>query len=93
MFIAVNTITSDKTAQIKEVFSKMVPELKEFDGFHSFEMWETDGKLVAVSKWETEEQFKVYYEGEVFKRQHNGKSPRMGQSNAAFYTGEVMLQK
>lgn len=76
-----------------EAFRKGAPDLKQFDGFVGFEMWtEESGKLLAISKWASREQFETYVHSDAFRAHHGGQSAEQthGQAQVTYYEGETM---
>ncbi|MFX3623378.1 MAG: antibiotic biosynthesis monooxygenase [Ectobacillus sp.] len=92
MFIAVNTIEVQDPERMKEMFRKAAPHLNHFEGFLGFELWETEGKILAVARWESKEHFDKYLASDMFKQQHGGASGEQMRPKAqvSLYTAEKM---
>ena len=94
MFIVVNTIMAPASslAVMSYSFRRLAGELRQFDGFLAFELWEGDGTLLAVSKWLSREAFQEYPKSELFRHHHGGMSSLQAIQNAqiAFYDGDVI---
>lgn len=93
MYVAVNTIETENVEHLKGMFKMMAPNLKQFEGFLGFELWEEGGKLLAVSRWEDKDSFEKYLHSEVFASHHGGASGRKMQSQAqvTFYQAEKIV--
>ncbi len=95
MFIVVNTISAAEPALtvMVEAFRKTAPDLRQFEGFLSFEIWREEGTLVAVSKWSSREAFMAYPRSEAFQRHHKGMTADQAVQTAQIkmYEGEVLL--
>ena len=96
MFIAVNTINvpSQARGHMVDAFKRNAPSLREMKGFAGFEIWtEEDGKLLAVSKWDTKEDFDAYISSDMFRAHHGGagSSQMGGQAQVTYYNGETLL--
>ncbi|MFD3446650.1 antibiotic biosynthesis monooxygenase family protein [Microbacteriaceae bacterium 4G12] len=91
MYIAVNTIEIAEPGRMKEMFKQTAPNLKHFEGFLGFELWETEGKMLAVSRWETKEQFEAYINSDMFKSHHGGESgaKMRPQAQVSYYNAEI----
>ncbi len=93
MFIVVNTITVAPEAQSRmvESFRTHTPDLHAFEGFLGFEIWQTEGTILAVSRWASREAFLQYPQSEVFKKHHKGMAgaEAMQAAHIAMYEGEA----
>ncbi len=93
MFIVVNTITvaPEGQARMAETFRKHAPDLRQFEGFLGFEVWQAEGTLLAVSRWTSREAFLQYPQSEVFKQHHRGMggAEAMRAAQIAMYEGET----
>jgi len=92
MFVVVNTITVAPEAQgrMVENFRAHAPDLRAFEGFLGFEIWQTEGTILAVSRWTSREAFMQYPQSEVFKKHHKGMGgvEAMKAAHIAMYEGE-----
>jgi heme-degrading monooxygenase HmoA len=96
MYIAVNRITAPQEAmdRMTEGFRSNAASLKEFAGFLSFELWRGESTLEAVSKWESREAYEAWRDSDNFLASHAGaRSGQSGGSSAAFYEGEVVVER
>lgn len=95
MFIVVNTISAAEPALtvMVEAFRKTAPDLRQFEGFLSFEIWREDGTFLAVSKWSSREAFMAYPRSDAFQRHHKGMTADQASQTAQIkmYEGEVLL--
>ncbi|HZF51784.1 MAG TPA: antibiotic biosynthesis monooxygenase family protein [Polyangiaceae bacterium] len=95
MFIVVNTISAAEPALtvMVEAFRKTAPDLRQFEGFLSFEIWREEGTLLAVSKWSSREAFMAYPRSDAFQRHHKGMTADQAGQTAQIkmYEGEVLL--
>lgn len=95
MFIVVNTISAAEPALtgMVEAFRKTTPDLRQFEGFLSFEIWREEGSLLAVSKWSSREAFMAYPRSDAFQRHHKGMTADQASQTAQIktYEGEVLL--
>jgi heme-degrading monooxygenase HmoA len=91
MFIVVNTIMAPASslAAMANSFRRLASELRFFEGFLAFELWEGEGSLLAVSKWTSRQAFQEFPKSELFKHHHGGMSSAQSIQNAqiAFYEG------
>jgi heme oxygenase (staphylobilin-producing) len=97
MFIVVNSITAAEPALaiMVEAFRKTAPDLRQFEGFLSFEIWKEEGTLLAISKWSSREAFMAYPRSEVFQRHHKGMTAEQAVQSAQIkmYEGDVLLSQ
>ncbi len=95
MFIATNNFTGAEPALavMVEAFRKTAPDLRQFEGFLSLEVWRGEGTLLVVSKWSSREAFMAYPRSEAFQRHHKGMTADQASQTAQIkvYEGEVLL--
>ncbi|HET7578995.1 MAG TPA: antibiotic biosynthesis monooxygenase [Bacillales bacterium] len=92
MFVAVNTITTEDTEKMAEMFRKAAPQLKKFDGFLGFELWRDGNKIESISRWASKEAFDAYINSDMFHQHHSGEAAKQeSHSQASYYEGEVIV--
>jgi heme-degrading monooxygenase HmoA len=83
MFIAVTRIRlpRERRERMLQAFRQNAPDLKRFDGFLGFELWQNDDTLEAVSRWESRQAMEAYSHSAAFQAHHGG--PAGGGGTAA----------
>ena len=96
MYVVVNklSVPADQRQALVEGFKHALPSMKRFSGFLGFELWTAeDGRVQAVSRWESKEAVDEYLQNDLFRQHHGGSaSPQENVSNQVTtrYTVEVL---
>ncbi len=86
MYVSVTTIPIPDEAMVPRMeasFAKNMPNLREIDGFVSFELWKQKGQVKSITHWQSKEAFERYANSETFKKHHNGGGHR--QAKVEYY--------
>ena len=91
MFVAVTRISGLPPMAIShmvEAFRRGAQDLKAFPGFVGFELWTAEGRLEAVSRWDSQEAMAAYRASPAFGAHHGSGSGDSG--NPGTTTAEVV---